>query len=516
MDKLIHEQRQVTISNDGATIIQLLDIVHPAAKTLVDIAKSQDNEVGDGTTSVTLFAGELLNQSKQFIEEGMHPSVIIKGYRMAMSKAVERIRECSIKIAEQEGRRDILKKCSQTSLNSKIISKYKEFFSEMVVQAVEHLEEDLDKSLIGIKKVTGGSVTDSFLVEGVAFKKTFSYAGFEQQPKKFLNPKICILNLELELKSEKENAEVRLESPDDYQKIVDAEWSLIYEKLDKIIKSGSQVILSKLPIGDLATQYFADRGIFCAGRVPHEDLIRVAKATGGVVQTTVNGLTDDVLGTCGEFEERQLGNERFNIFIKCVATKTCTIILRGGADQYIDEAERSLNDAIMIVRRAVKANAVVAGGGAIEMELSRFLREYLRTISGKQQLVINGFAKALEIIPKTLAENSGMDSTDVLNKLRQKHTQDAEEGIWFGVDVINGRTADMYKEFVWEPELVRINVISAATEAACTILSVDQTIKNPKSEQQQAEAAGRLTGQTGPRGGPRPQMGRGMRGRGGR
>ena len=239
MDKLIHEQRQVTISNDGATIIQLLDIVHPAAKTLVDIAKSQDNEVGDGTTSVTLFAGELLQQSKQFIEEGMHPSVIVKGYRMAMTKAVERIRECSIKIAEQEGRRDILKKCSQTSLNSKIISKYKEFFSEMVVQAVEHLEEDLDKSLIGIKKVTGGSVTDSFLVEGVAFKKTFSYAGFEQQPKKFLNPKICILNLELELKSEKENAEVRLESPDDYQKIVDAEWSLIYEKLDKIIKSGS-------------------------------------------------------------------------------------------------------------------------------------------------------------------------------------------------------------------------------------------------------------------------------------
>ena len=516
MDKLIHQQRQVTISNDGATIIQLLDIVHPAAKTLVDIAKSQDNEVGDGTTSVTLFAGELLNQSKQFIEEGMHPSVIIKGYRMAMAKAVERVRECSIKIADQEGRREILKKCAQTSLNSKIISKYKEFFSEMVVNAVEHLEEDLDKNLIGIKKVTGGSVTDSFLVEGVAFRKTFSYAGFEQQPKKFNNPKICLLNLELELKSEKENAEVRLESPEDYQKIVDAEWNIIYEKLEKIIKSGSQVILSKLPIGDLATQYFADRGLFCAGRVPQDDLQRLAKATGGVLQTTVNGLTEDVLGTCGVFEERQLGNERYNVFTECVGTKSCTIVLRGGADQYIDEAERSLNDAIMIVRRAVKANAVVAGGGAIEMELSRYLREYLRTISGKQQLVINGFAKALEIIPKTLAENSGMDSTDVLNKLRQKHTQDAEEGIWFGVDVINSRTADMYKEFVWEPELVRINVISAATEAACTILSVDQTIKNPKSEQQQAEAAGRLTGQTGPRGGPRPQMGRAMRGRGGR
>ena len=238
-----------------------------------------------------------------------------------------------------------------------------------------------------------------------------------------------MLNLELELKSEKDNAEVRLENPDDYQKVVDAEWQLIYAKLQKIVDSGSQVILSKLPIGDLATQYFADRGLFCAGRVGYEDLNRLAKATGGTIQTTVNNLTEDVLGTCGVFEEVQLGNERYNLFTECTAAKSCTIVLRGGADQYIDEAERSLNDAIMIVRRAVKASAVVAGGGAIEMELSRHLREHLRTIAGKQQLVINGFAKALEIIPRTLAENSGMDSTDVLNKLRQKHTQD-EDGLW--------------------------------------------------------------------------------------
>ena len=386
MDKLIHTQRDVTISNDGATIIQLLDIVHPAAKTLVDIAKSQDNEVGDGTTSVVLFAGELLKESKQFIEEGMHPSVIIKGYREAMQKCLDRIREVSIKIADNtaEGRREILKKCAQTSLNSKIISKYKEFFSEMVVHAVEVLEEDLDKNFIGLKKVTGGSVTDSFLVEGVAFKKTFSYAGFEQQPKKFVNPKIVILNVELELKSEKENAEVRLENPDDFQKVVDAEWTIIYQKLQKIVDSGAQVILSRLPIGDLATQYFADRGLFCAGRVPNEDLQRTAKSTGGVIQTTVNGLEASVLGTCGSFEEIQIGSERYNIFKECVGSKSCTIVLRGGADQYIEEAERSLNDAIMIVRRAIKAQSVVAGGGAIEMELSRYLREYLRTISGKQ------------------------------------------------------------------------------------------------------------------------------------
>jgi T-complex protein 1 subunit eta len=300
----------------------------------------------------------------------------------------------------------------------------------MVVDAVMHLSDDLNKSDIGIKKITGGSVTDSFLVEGVCFRKTFSYAGFEQQPKKFDNPKILILNLELELKAEKDSAEIRLENPDDFQKIVDAEWQIIYDKLDLIVASGAKVVLSKLPIGDLATQYFADRDIFCAGRVPINDLERVAKATGGAIQTTTHGLTDQIMGNCGKFEEVQLGSERYNMFTQCANTKTVTLVIRGGASQYIEEAARSLNDAIMIVTRAIKTHAVVAGGGAIEMELSRYLREYVRTIKGKQQLVINGFAKALEIIPKQLSENSGMDSTDILNKLRQKHNTAGEDGIW--------------------------------------------------------------------------------------
>lgn len=462
MDKLIYTERDVTISNDGATIIELLDIVHPAAKTLSDIAKSQDNEVGDGTTSVVLTAGELLKEAKQFIEEGMHSQVIIKGFREAKKICVDRIREISVKIADKtpEEKRELLRKCAETSLNSKLISKYKEFFSEMVVDAVEHLEHDLDKSYIGIKKVTGGSVTESFMVEGVAFKKTFSYAGFEQQPKSFENPKIALLNVELELKAEKDNAEIRLEKPEEYQRIVDAEWQIIYEKLDKIIASGAKIILSKLPIGDLATQYFADRGLFCAGRVPIDDLNRLAKASGAVIQTTVTtGFGEEVLGQCGKFEEVQLGGERYNLFKKCVGAKSVTIVIRGGAEQYIEETERSLNDAIMIVRRAVKAYSVVAGGGAIEMELSRHLREHLKTVTGKHQLVMSAFAKALETIPRQLADNSGMDATNVLNKLRQHHQTDSEDGIWYGVDVLGGKVDDLYKKFVWEPEIVRINVI---------------------------------------------------------
>ena len=274
MDKLIHDGRSVTISNDGATLIGLLDIVHPAAKTLVDIARSQDNQVGDGTTSVVLTAGELLKQSKAFIEEGMHSQIIIKGYRTAMQLCIDRINEISVKIGDktEAEKRDLLLKCAMTSLNSKIISKNKDFFGNMVVDAVLKLDNLHNKQDIGIKKITGGSVTDSFLVEGGCFKKTFSYAGFEQQPKKFDNPKILALNVELELKAEKDSAEIRLENPEDFQKIVDAEWKLIYDKLDQIVATGAKVVLSRLPIGDLATQYFADKNIFCAGRVTEEDL----------------------------------------------------------------------------------------------------------------------------------------------------------------------------------------------------------------------------------------------------
>lgn len=510
MDKLIHDGRGVTISNDGATLIGLLDIVHPAAKTLVDIARAQDNEVGDGTTSVVLTAGELMKQAKTFIEEGMHSQIIIKGYREAQMKCVERIKEISVKIGDksEDEKRDLLEKCAQTSLNSKLISKYKDFFSKMVVDAVLYLDEDLQKSDIGIKKITGGSVSESFMVKGVCFKKTFSYAGFEQQPKSFDAPKIAILNIELELKAEKDNAEIRITDPAEFQKVVDAEWNIIYDKLDRIVKSGAKIVLSNLPIGDLATQYFADRDIFCAGRVQKDDLARVGKATGAILQTTVNGLNEEYLGVCGKFEEIQLGNDRYNMFTGCDKTKSTTLVLRGGAAQYLEETERSLNDAIMIVRRAVKTHAIVAGGGAIEMELSRYLREYLRNIPGKTQLVINGYAKALETIPRTLSENSGMNSTDVLNKLRQKHaTNGGKDGLWQGVNALEGNVDDMYEKFVWEPEQVRINVLTAATEAAVAILGVDRTIRNPKSEQAQAQAAGRLDGTA-------PPPGRGGRGRG--
>jgi T-complex protein 1 subunit eta len=523
LDKLIHEGRDnVTISNDGATIIKLLDIAHPAAKTLVDIAKSQDAEVGDGTTSVTLLAGEMLKTSKPFVEDGVHPRVIVRSYRKAASLAIARVREIAVDIRGKDDaeRKILLQRCAATSLNSKLIAHQKEFFAKIVTEAVLALDDDLDISMVGIKKVQGGSATDSLLVNGVAFKKTFSYAGFEQQPKRFVSPKVILLNLELELKAEKENAEVRVSSTKEYQAIVDAEWDIIYEKLDKIVATGAKVVLSRLAVGDLATQYFADRDIFCAGRVTEDDMRRVARAVGGVVQTTVNGIAaserETILGTCDTFEEVQIGNDRYNMFTGCSEAKTATIIVRGGSEQFMAETERSLHDSIMIVRRALKHSTAVPGGGAIEMELSRYLRSYAQTVHGKEQLIIKAFARALEVIPRTLCDNAGFDSTDILNKLRSKHA--VAGGANFGVDIDHPGVCDTWEKFVWEPALVKLNAIAAAAEAACQILSVDETVKNPKSEQPGG-------GQVGPKmmgggmGGMPGMAGRGvrkMKGRGGR
>uniref|UniRef100_A0A8C9VJ17 T-complex protein 1 subunit eta n=1 Tax=Scleropages formosus TaxID=113540 RepID=A0A8C9VJ17_SCLFO len=418
MDKLMVDGRgKATISNDGATILKLLDVVHPAAKTLVDIAKSQDAEVGDGTTSVTLLAAEFLKQVKSYVEEGLHPQIIIRAFRKATQLAVKRINEIAVTVKkdDKQEQRSLLEKCAATALNSKLIAGQKGFFSRMVVDAVMMLDELLPLKMIGVKKVQGGALEDSQLVTGVAFKKTFSYAGFEMQPKKYENPKIAMLNVELELKAEKDNAEVRVKS---------------------------------------------------------------VEACGGSIQTSVGSLTDDVLGQCALFEEVQVGGERYNFFKGCPKAKTCTIILRGGAEQFMEETERSLHDAIMIVRRAIKNDSIVAGGGAIEMELSKYLRDYSRTIPGKQQLLIGAYAKALEVIPRQLCDNAGFDATNILNKLRAKH---AQGGMWYGVDINNEDIADNFQACVWEPSMVRINALTAASEAACLILSVDETIKNPRS-----------------------------------
>lgn len=478
---IVSSNQKTTISNDGATILKLLDVVHPAAKTLVDISRAQDAEVGDGTTSVTILAGELMKEAKPFLEEGISTHLIMKGYRTAVKLATDKIKELAVDIgSDGEVNRELLERCAKTAMTSKLIYKNADFFVKMCVDAVLSLDRDeLNDKLIGIKKIAGGAMEDSIFVDGVAFKKTFSYAGFEQQPKKFNNPKILSLNVELELKAEKDNAEVRVEHVEDYQSIVDAEWQLILDKLKQIEDTGANIVLSKLPIGDLATQYFADRNIFCAGRVGADDMNRVIQAVGGAIQSTTNDIHDEHLGTCEVFEEIQIGSERYNLFKGCPNAKTSTLLLRGGAEQVIAEVERSLHDAIMIVKRALQNKMVVAGGGAIEMEISKYLRDYSKTIAGKQQLIIHAFAKALEVIPRQLCENAGFDAVELLNKLRLAHSKGEK---WFGIDFENENVGDNFAKFVWEPALVKINALRSATEATNLILSVDETIKNKESQ----------------------------------
>ncbi|SCV01882.1 LAME_0G19130g1_1 [Lachancea meyersii CBS 8951] len=493
---IVSSNGKTTISNDGATILKLLDVVHPAAKTLVDISRAQDAEVGDGTTSVTILAGELMKEAKPFLEEGISSHVIVKGYRNAANMAIKKIKELASSVSSDNGtNRDLLERCARTAMSSKLISSNSDFFVKMCVDSVLSLDQDeLDDKLIGIKKIPGGAMEDSIFVNGVAFQKTFSYAGFEQQPKVFENPKVLSLNVELELKAEKDNAEVRVEHVEDYNAVVDAEWKIILDKLQQIEESGANIVLSKLPIGDLATQFFADRDIFCAGRVAAEDMNRVILAVGGAVQSTTSDIKPEHLGTCEQFEEVQVGGERYNIFKGCPQAKTCTLLLRGGAEQVIAEVERSLHDAIMVVKRAIKSKLVVAGGGAIEMEISRYLRDESKKIAGKQQLIINAFAKALEVIPRQLCENAGLDATDVLNRLRMAHSRGEK---WFGVDFETESIGDNFAKFVWEPALVKINALSSATEATNLILSVDETIKNKES---QPANAGMMPPQGGARG----------------
>ncbi|CAI4231315.1 unnamed protein product [Auanema sp. JU1783] len=479
LDKLVVDSKgNTTISNDGATILKLLDIVYPAASVMVDIAKSQDAEVGDGTTSVVVLAAEMLKRVKPFVEDGVHPQLLIRAISKASEEVLAHLDELAVKINGEKEMREMLIKCAATTLSSKLVSHERDFFAEMVVDAVNTLDDNLPLNMIGIKKVSGGNLSESRLVNGVAFLKAFSYAGFEMQPKHYDNPKVALLNIELELKAEKDNAEMRLASVDDFQSVVDAEWNILYAKLQKIHDSGAKIVLSKLPIGDVATQWFADRDMFCAGRIPQDDLERVMAACGGSILTTVSQIDGSVLGDCKNFYEKQVGSERYNFFEGCAKAKSCTLLLRGGAEQFIAETERSLHDAIMIVRRAKKNDSVVAGGGAIEMELSKHLRAKAKTIAGKEQFFWNAFARSFEIIPQQLCYNAGLDATDILNKLRHKHAQGEQ---WAGINIHKEEVMNNLDAGVWEPSLVKKNAITAATEAVCLVLSIDQTVKNARA-----------------------------------
>ncbi|EGD96836.1 T-complex protein 1 [Trichophyton tonsurans CBS 112818] len=388
---LVDTNGKQTITNDGATVMKLLDIVHPAARILTDIARSQDAEVGDGTTSVVVLAGEILREVRDLVEQDVSAQTIIKGLRKASAMCINRIKEIAIDMKDAAGgeakKIETLRRLAGTAMNSKLIKRNSDFFTKMVVDAVLSLDQDdLNEKLIGVKKITGGALQDSQFINGVAFKKTFSYAGFEQQPKSFKNPKIVCLNVELELKSEKDNAEVRVEQVSEYQAIVDAEWQIIFNKLEALYKTGAKVVL----------------------------IFRSLSVT---------------------LQHTALRNT--NVVPRVQPRWTCP----GYIHRYADV-----------------------------------------NVPHKQQAVVKAFAKALEVIPRQLCDNAGFDATDILNQLRVEHKKG---NIWAGVDFDREGVRDNMKAFVWEPSLVKVNAIQSAVEAACLILSVDETIKNEESAQPQ-------------------------------
>lgn len=460
-DKLFVSGNSLVVTNDGATILKNLSINHPAGLLLLKISESQDRSVGDGTTSVVVLAVEVLSQLKPFVAEGFCLDKIVACVSQIKEIVEKELDKMGIDVTDAE-----LERIAMTSMGSKILSSEKKCFSKMLIRAVRGLESLGD---LGIKKVKGGGIDESFLVDGVAFEKGFTYAGYEQQPKLIRNGKILCLNVELEWKSERENAEVRVDV-EDYQAMVDAEWTIIRDKLDKIIQSGAKIVLSCLPIGDYATQYFARHGIFCAGRVSRDDLKRVTRCCGGVIYSSVSNI--ECLGETALFEEKQVGNFRYN-FLQ--SPEAHTLVLRGPGDDVVNEVERSINDATNVIFHTLKTPKAVTGAGSVEMEISKKIREAAKSISDKGSFIYMAVAQAFESIPFNLAKNFGLDPLNTIQKLRRDHS----EGIMSGVTV-NG-VNDVSN--VLEPIVVKKNLYQVALNAVVSLLKIDSTFVADKPSQ---------------------------------
>lgn len=468
LDKLFADD--MTITNDGSTIMKKLKISHPVGHILVKISESQDNEIGDGTTSVVILTCSILNSLKQVIKENIEIELIYDTLLKLKKLCLKKLESLVIKT---EG--DLFYDLVETSVNSKNIRENKKLFAQIIVDTFNHADYE-DLNTVGIKKIVGGSISDSVLAKGIAFEKCFTYAGYEQSPKKIIDPKIICLNVELEWKAERDNAEIKIGDVEEYKRVIDAEWSIIKNKLDDCIESGANIVLSSLPIGDYATQYFAKKNIFCAGRVSKTDLKRITEAFGGSILSSTEYITQECLSNCSLFEERQLGKDRYNYF-EGNNTNACTILLRGPADNVLDEIERSVNDAIQVLKTAKRNKKVVTGGGSVEMALSNYIREISKDFEGKALFVSRSVAQAFEKIPTVLARNFGNDPLLTIGKLRKMHV-----GGKINTGVSTKGVSDMVKDKIFEPFALKYNLINTSFDTAMEILMIDSTIINERPQ----------------------------------
>jgi len=475
MDKMLVDSfGDVTITSDGRTILDEMDIQHPAAKMMVEVAKTQDNEAGDGTTTAVIISGELLNKAQELIEKSVHPTVIIDGYRKAAEKALETLEKIAIKIDVESS--DYLKKAAMTAMASKLVAEHKEYLADIAVKAIlavaekdgEKYEADIDD--VKVEKKPGESVRGTKLVQGIVLDKDIAHSGM---PKRVEKAKIALLDCPLEIEKTEFDAKINIESPEQMEGFLKQEEDMLRNMVDKILKAGANVVLCEKGVDDMAQHFLARKGIMLVRRNKKSDMEKLAKATGGKIVTNLDALNADDLGYAALVEERKIGDDKMTFIEGCKHPKAVTILIRGGTQRIIDEAERSIHDALCVVRDLIEEPKVVAGGGAPELEVSRALRKYAETFPGREQLAVRAFAEAFEAIPSTLTENAGLDPIDILSELRSRH----EKGeTWAGIEVISGKIQDMSKAGVFEPLAVKKQIVKSATEASTMLLKIDDVI----------------------------------------
>ena len=473
MDKmLVSSLGDVVITNDGVTILEEMQIEHPAAKMLVEIAKTQENEVGDGTTTVVVLAGELLKQAEKLIDDNVHPTVIARGYKLAADKAQEILNEISENVTEKDEK--ILKQIAITAMTGKGAEGTKELLAELCVKAVKQVKDNdgnIDLENIKLEKKFGAGVEDTELIQGILIDKEKVHSAM---PRVIKNAKIALLDCALEVKSPETDTKIQISSPDQLQGFLDQEEKILRNMTDKVIKSKANVVICQKGIDDVAQHYLAKANIYAARRVKKSDMDKLARATSGRVISNLNDLREEDLGYSGIVEEVKVGDEMMTFIRECKNPKAVTILVRGGSNHVVDEVERAIKDALGDISASLKSGKVVAGAGSIEIELSKHLIKYANKLSGKEQLAVMAFATALEIIPRTLAENAGLDPIDILTDLKSKH--DDKNGKWYGVDVFKGKLMDAWSSGVIEPLKIKTQAVKSASEVSELILRIDDVI----------------------------------------
>jgi archaeal chaperonin len=479
MDKMLVDSfGDVTITSDGRTILDEMDVQHPAAKMLVEVAKTQDKEAGDGTTSAVIIAGELLSRAEELIDKNIHPTIIIDGYRKAADKALETLEKIAIPIDLKS--RDYLKKAAATSMGSKLVAEYKDYLADLAVKAMLAVAEKQDGAYkadvddVKVEKKTGESLAATSLINGVVLDKEIVHSGM---PKRVENAKIALLDASIENEKPEMDTKINIESPEQIEAFLNQEEAMLKDMVDKVVASGANVVICQKGIDDMAQHFLARKGVIAIRRAKKSDMEKLARATGGKILSNLDALTASDLGFAALIEERRTGDDKMTYVEGCKNPKSVTLLIRGGTQRMTAEAERSIHDALSVVKDLIEEPKIVAGGSAPEMEMANVLKKYAQTVKGREQLAITIFAESLESIATTLAENAGLDPVDILSELRTRH----EKGeTWAGIDVLAGKVEDMTKINVYEPLAVKKQIIKSATEAATMILKIDDVIATAK------------------------------------